>query len=153
MDAMLFLSRPSLALNRLRRAEEKRDSLKALTERVTTKFGIEAEPVAHTRNPAAMQDAIILLSEAEEEVNRLRQELGTVELEVGVVLVKLQDKTLYDFMVARFLDLKTIVEAADQVGYSYSWGRMAQRRGIAEVQAILNLMEARGKLPGFRQVK
>ena len=91
---------------------------------------------------------IILLTEAEEEEQRLREELAVVELKVGTVLAKLSDEKLYDFMVNRFLDFMTIEAAANEVGFSYSWGRLAVERGVAEVQEILDGMEADGKFEG-----
>ena len=145
MDAMEFLSRPMQASNRLRRAQEKVTALKSLTERVTTKFGLDSVSVAHTPNVSAMQDTIILLTEAEEEEQRLREELAVVELKVGAVLAKLSDERLYDFMVNRFLDFMTIEAAANEVGFSYSWGRLAVERGVAEVQEILDGMERNGE--------
>jgi hypothetical protein len=39
----------------------------------------------------------------------------------------------------------TIEAAANEVGYSYSWGRLAVERGVAEVQEILDGMEADGE--------
>ena len=65
-----------------------------------------------------------------------------MELKVGAVLAKLSDEKLYDFMVSRYLDFMTIEAAANEVGYSYSWGRLAVERGVAEVQEILNGMES-----------
>ena len=91
---------------------------------------------------------IILLTEAEEEEQRLREELAVVELKVGAVLAKLSEERLYDFMVNRFLDFMTIEAAANEVGFSYSWGRLAVERGVAEVQEILDGMEADGKFEG-----
>ncbi len=142
MDAMEFLTLPMQASNRLRRAQEKVASLKSLTERVTTKFGLDSEPVSHSRNMSAMQDTIILLTEAKEEEQRLQEELADVELKVGTVLAKLSDEKLYDFMVNRFLDFMTIEAAANEVGFSYSWGRLAVERGVEEVQEILDGMES-----------
>ena len=142
MDAMEFLTRPMQANNRLRRAQEKVAALKSLTERVTTKFGLDSEPVSHSRNISGMQDTIIQLSEAKEEEQRLKEELAAVEMKVGAVLAKLSDEKLYDFMVSRYLDFMTIEAAANEVGYSYSWGRLAVERGVAEVQEILNEMES-----------
>ena len=142
MDAMEFLTRPMQANNRLRRAQEKVAALKSLTERVTTKFGLDSEPVSHSRNISGMQDTIIQLSEAKEEEQRLKEELAAVEMKVGAVLAKLSDEKLYDFMVSRYLDFMTIEAAANEVGYSYSWGRLAVERGVAEVQEILNGMES-----------
>ena len=145
MDAREFLSRPMQANNRLRRAQEKVAALKSLTERITTKFGLDSEPVSHSRNISGMQDTIIQLSEAKEEEQRLKEELAAVELKVGAVLAKLSDERLYDFMVNRYMDFMTIEAAANEVGFSFSWGRLAVERGVAEVQAIIDGMEADGE--------
>ena len=53
-------------------------------------------------------------------------------------------------MVNRFLDFMTIEAAANEVGFSYSWGRLAVERGVAEVQEILDGMEADGGVRGCR---
>ena len=145
MDAREFLSLPMQANNRLRRAQEKVAALKSLTERVTTKFGLDSEPVSHSRNISGMQDTIIQLSEAKEEEQLLKEELAAVELKVGAVLAKLSDERLYDFMVNRYMDFMTIEAAANEVGFSFSWGRLAVERGVAEVQAIIDGMEADGE--------
>ena len=145
MDAREFLSLPMQASNRLRRAQEKVAALKSLTERVTTKFGLDSEPVSHSRNISGMQDTIIQLSEAKEEEQRLKEELAAVELKVGAVLAKLSDERLDDFMVNRYRDFMTIEAAANEVGFSFSWGRLAVERGVAEVQAIIDGMEADGE--------
>ena len=71
-----------------------------------------------------------------------------MELKVGAVLAKLSDEKLYDFMVSRYLDFMTIEAAAHEVGFSYSWGRLAVERGVAEVQEILDGMEADGEFEG-----
>ena len=138
MDALEFLSRPLQVSNALRKAQEKQAALKSLTERVTIPFGPESEPVSHSRNNAALQDVIILLSETGEEVLRLQEDLMDVTLRVGMVLMKLSDENLHTFMVARFLDFMTIRDAAETAGFSLGWGRLAQKRGVAEVQRILD---------------
>ena len=94
---------------------------------------------------SGMQDTIIQLSEAKEEEQRLKEELAAVELKVGAVLAKLSDERLYDFMVNRYMDFMTIEAAANEVGFSFSWGRLAVERGVAEVQAIIDGMEGDGE--------
>ena len=144
MRAYEFLTRPRMAKIRLQKAQAHVASLKSVAERATASFGLNSEPVSHTRNPSAMQDMIIQLAEAEEEEKRLQEELAEIELKVGLVLANLQDKDLYDFMTYHFLDCVPVRSAAYKVGYSYSWGRQAQARGICEVQAILDRGEYSG---------
>ena len=89
------------------------------------------------------------MDEEDKEIyDKMKEELAFVELKVGAVLAKLSDERLYDFMVNRFLDFMTIEAAANEVGFSYSWGRLAVERGVAEVQEILDGMEADGKFEG-----
>ena len=144
MRAYEFLTRPRMAKIRLQKIQDRVESLKSVAERATVSFGLDSEPVSHTRNPSAMQDVIIQLAEAKEEESRRKEELATVELEVGLVLANLQDSDLYKFMTCRFVDCKPVRVAASKAGYSYSWGRQAQARGIYEVQAILDKAEFLG---------
>ena len=147
MNAQEFLSRPYRANLRLEKAYLKAAALQSLTERVTARFGRESEPVSHSVNCTAMQDAIARLVEAKEEAERLKDELAAVELETGMVLARLSDETLYEFMVKRFLDLKSTRAAAEEMSYSDGWGRWEARRGVEEVQRILDEMEAAGECP------
>lgn len=147
MNAVEFLARPRLAQACLERARQRENALRALTERVTGKFGLGAEPVSHSRNNTAMQDAIAAHMEAEGEVERLKEELAAVELEVGMVLAKLPAGTLYEFMVRKYLDLEPVGKIAEEMNYSYSWGRWELEKGITEVQRILDDMEASGESP------
>ena len=145
MNALDFLARPRLAQARLERARQREIALRALTERVTGKFGLGAEPVSHSRNNTAMQDAIAAHMEAKDEMDRLKEELAAAELEVGMVLAKLADRTLYEFMVKRYLDLEPVGKIAEEMNYSYSWGRWELDKGISEVQRILDDMEVSGE--------
>ena len=138
MDALDFLSRPREARRRLEEAEQKVSALKALTERMTARFGIESEPVRHSRNTDMMQEAIANLVEAKEEAVRLKEELAEAEMEVGMALTGILDESLREFMMKRYLDLMPIATAAEELNYSYTWGQWANQRGIAEVQKILD---------------
>ena len=138
MKAEEFLYRPREVRRRLEEAEQRAAALKALTERMTARFGIEAEAAGHTGNTDRMQEAIINLVEAKEEAARLKEELAGTEMETGMVLAEIPDEPLREFMIKRYLDLMTIRTAAEELNYSYTWGQRANRRGIAEVQGILD---------------
>ncbi len=146
MMALELLSRPRRVHFRLEKAEQRVAALQSLTERVTVKYGLDSEPVSHSRNTTLMQDAIARLMEAKEAAARMREELAAAELEVGMVLVKIQDETLREFMFKRYLDLRSVQEAAEEMDYSYSWGRWEAERGVQEVQQILDEMEASGEI-------
>ena len=142
MKAEEFLSKPREVRRRLEEAEGRVAALQSLTERITARFGINSVPVSHSRNTTLMQDAVAGMIEAEEEAARLKEELAGTEMEVGMVLAEIPDESLREFMIKRYLDLKTIRTAAEELNYSYTWGQWVTRRGIAEVQGILD-----GRLP------
>ncbi len=139
MDALEFLSRPREVRRRLEEAEQKVAALKALTERMTARFGIESEPVRQSRNTDMMQEAIANLMEAKEEAARLKEELAEAEMEVGMVLAGIVDESLREFMMKRYLDLMPMGAAAEELNYSRTWGQWANQRGIEEVQRMLDL--------------
>ena len=51
----------------------------------------------------------------------------------------------------RFLDLEPVGKIADDMNYSYSWGRWEMYKGISEVQRILDDLEASGGLPAVTE--
>ena len=136
MTAKEFLLQPARARVRLEMALLRRDALKSLTERVTQTFGIQT-PGVHTQNYSAMEDAVIRLTEAEEMVEKKMKELAEAELEVGMVLAMIPDKTLNEYMVKRYLDCKSVAVAAKELGYTRRWGCEEEQKGIGEVQSIL----------------
>ena len=137
MTAKEFLLQPARARVRLEMALLRRDALKSLTERVTQTIGIQT-PGCHSQNDSAMEDAVIRLTEAEEMVERRMEELAKAELKVGDVLARLCDEKLFGFMVRRFLNCMSREDAAKEMRYTYSWGRIAEKKGLEEVQRILD---------------
>ena len=138
MKAKEFLSRPRDLWKQLNAAKQKVASLKALTERVSIAFGPDTEPVSHSLNTSAMQDAAIRLSEARDELVRLHQAYFDVVLEVGLVLAGVTDPMLHEFLEKRFLEFMPVEKAATSMGFSPSWGRFIQPKALAAVQQILD---------------
>ena len=142
MTAKEFLLQPARARVHLEMALLRRDALKSLTERVTQTFGIQTTG-GHSQNCNAMEDAVIRLTEAEEMVERRMEELANAELEVGMVLAMIPDKTINEYMVKRYLDCGVSRVIAVNMGFSSAWGEFAEKRGLAEVQKILDAKERR----------
>ena len=144
MTAKEFLLQPARARVHLEMALLRRDALKSLTERVTQTFGIQTTG-GHSQNCNAMEDAVIRLTEAEEALKRRMEELAEAELEVGMVLAMIPDKTINEYMVKRYLDCGDSVKIAVDMGFSRNWGFCAQKKGIAAVQKILDAKVKNGK--------
>ena len=92
MDARDFLGRARflevMVQSKLRQVE----SLKSLACRVTTVYS--EEPVSHTRNVSGMEDIIIRIMEAEEELNHRIDELVDAKLQIDRVIDKVEDPQL-----------------------------------------------------------
>lgn len=70
--ALEFLKRPQAIEGRIRAALYKVDLCKSMAERITASLG--GEQVSHTRNVTANENAIILLTEAHEKLEKLQME-------------------------------------------------------------------------------
>ena len=138
MDAKELLSRPWNLWCRLTDVKQKVAALKALTERASAAFGPEAEPVTHTRNVSAMQDAILRLSEAREEEARLKVAYTNASLEIGLVIDRVPDMMLRQLLERRYLEFMTIADAAAALDHSERWGRQKHYEGLDAVQEILD---------------
>jgi hypothetical protein len=62
---------------------------------------------------------------------------------VGLLILRIQNETVRDFMAARYLDFKTHAQIAAPKHYSRSWCRKTQDRGLVAVQALLDEEKAK----------
>ena len=138
MDAKELLSRPWKIWCCLLNVKQKVTALKSLTEKASVAFGPEAEPVSHSRNMTAMQDAIIRLSEAREEEARLNEVYMNAALEIGLVINRVQDMVMRQFLEKRYLEFMSIADAANALGHCERWGRQKHNEAVEAVQEILD---------------
>lgn len=138
MNAREFLFRPTVLREQIQNTKQRVRSLASLAQRVTKPFGPEYEPVSHTPNPTAMQDATIRLMEARNILEQQKRNLTEAELEVGLVIDRIQNEAVREFMQKKFLDGMTIRMIAAEKSYSYDWGKKKLRKGVAAVQRILD---------------
>ena len=138
MNAKAFLSRPWKLWCLLLDVKQKVAALKSMTERASAAFGPEAEPVSHSRNMSAMQDAIIRFSEAREEESRLNADYENAALEVALVINRVPDMVLRQFLEKRYLEFMTVTDAADALNHSERWGRQKHYEALNAVQEILD---------------
>jgi len=68
----------------------------------------------------------------------LRPPKPSAILEVGLLLLRIQNDTLREYLEARYLDFKTHAQIAAPKNYSSSWCRKTHRRGLMAVQALLD---------------
>ena len=138
MDAKEFLSRPEELAQELDDAKQKVAALKARAERHGIAFGPEAIHVTHSRNTTAMEETIISLAEAREEEVRLREAFMNAALEIGLVIDRVPEMVLRQFLEKRYLEFMTVIGTAEAMGHSERWGRQKHREALEAVQEILD---------------
>ena len=68
--------------------------------------------MTHSRNTTAMKETIICLAEAREEEARLREAYMNTALEVGLVIDRVPDMVLRQFLEKRYLEFMTVIGTA-----------------------------------------
>lgn len=77
------------------------DSLRSLTRKVTASY--DGEVVSRTRNVHSLEDAIIRLMEAEEEINRQVDELIHLKIDIGETINKVRNESYRLILEKRYL--------------------------------------------------
>ena len=140
MDAKEFLNRAYRMEQRVQSKLEQIEALKSLATHVTASFG--AEPVDRTRNNTAMQDTVIRIMEAEQELNREIDELVDTKQEIKRTIDLVPDVTLRLILEKRNLCFEKWEQIAIDTYYSLRSVQEKHREAVRIVQAIL---DQRGK--------
>ena len=136
MDAVEFLSRSFTLEQQIQSKLEQIESLRYLACRVTQAFG--TDPVKYTRNVTSMQDTVVKITEAEEDLNRRIDELVNVKLEIGRVIDRVEDVSYRLILERRYLLFQTWEEIADALGYTPRWLQEKRQRALEAVQIVLD---------------
>ena len=84
MTAKEFLGQAYRLDQRINSKLQQIDSLRSLTQKVTQSY--DNEVVSRTRNVSSLEDAIVRLMEAEEELNRQIDQLVDTKIEIGKLI-------------------------------------------------------------------
>jgi len=136
MDAKDYLARAWLIEEQIQSKMEQIESLKSLACKVTQGFG--KEPVAHSPNVTSMQDVIVHILEAEEELNRKIDDLVSMKMEVMQVIDQVQNVTLRLILEKRYLSFFTWERIAVDMGYTVRWALQHHDEALRVVQKILD---------------
>ena len=134
MNAKEFLSRAWHIEQQVQSKLEQIEALKSLACRVTS--GIGNEPVSHTRNVTSMQDTIVRILEAEEELNRHIDELVGMKLEVMRVIDQVLDVTLRLILEKRYLSFLSWERISVDLGYTVRWTLIRHEEALRAVEEI-----------------
>ena len=136
MDAKAFLNRAYRMEQRVQSKLEQIEALKSLATHVTASFG--SEPVDRTRNNTAMQDTVIRIMEAEQELNREIDELVDTKQEIKRTIDLVPDVTLRLILEKRNLCFEKWEQIAIDMFYSLRSVQEKHREAVRIVQGILD---------------
>ncbi len=135
MNAKEYLSRAWNIELQVQSKLEQIEALKSLACRVTSSVGNEG--VSHSRNITSMQDTIVRIVEAEEELNRRIDDLVAMRMEVMGVIDQVQDVTLRVILEKRYLSFHTWEQIAISMGYTVRWTLIKHEEALRMVEELM----------------
>ena len=111
------------------------DSLRSLTRKVTASY--DGEVVSRTRNVHSLEDAIIRLVEAEEEINRQVDELIHLKIDIGETINKVRNESYRLILEKRYLCFLPWDQIASEMHYSRRWVLNKHERSLEVVDRLL----------------
>lgn len=136
MNAKEYLSQAWRIEQQIQSKQEQLEALRSLACRVTAGSG--NEPVSHTRNNTAMQDTIVRILEAEEQLNRKIDDLVAVKVDVMQVIDRVKDVMLRLILEKRYLSFLPWERIAVDMGYTVRWTLARHAEALNAVQEVLD---------------
>lgn len=101
MNAKEYLGQAYRLDQRINSKLQQIESLRSLTQKVTASY--DGEPVSHTRNVSSLEDTIIRLMEAEEQINRQIDELVALKMNIAALIDKVRNESYRLILEKRYL--------------------------------------------------
>ena len=139
MNARTYLSRAFCLEMQVQSKLEQIEALKSLACRVTA--GLGKEVVNKTRDVTVMQDTVVRILEAEEELNKRIDDLVAMKLEIADTIDRVEDVTLRLLLEKRYLAFLSWGQIAMDLHYSGRWLLKKHINALEEVQRILDERE------------
>ena len=136
MNAKEYLNQAYRMEQRVQSKLEQIEALRSLASHVTS--GIGSEPVVHSRNNTAMQDTVIRILEAEQELNAEIDELVEIKQDIKRTIDLVPDVTLRLVLEKRNLCFQKWEQIACEMYYSLRSVQENHREGVRIVQGILD---------------
>lgn len=111
------------------------DSLRSLTQKITASY--DGEVVSHTRNVTSLQDTIIRLMEAEEELNRQIDELVDLKMDIARLIDQVHNESFRLILEKRYLCFLQWNQIAAEMHYSRRWVLNKHDRAVEVVDKLM----------------
>ena len=135
MTAKEYLSQ-AYRLNQLANTKmEQIENLRALSEKVTASYG--TEQVTHSRNVTSMEDTIVRIVAAQEDLNRQLNEIVRLQVEISTLIDKVQNVNYSQILTKRYLRFMPWNRIASEMGYSRRWVLQKHGQALEVVEKLL----------------
>lgn len=116
------------------------ESLRSLTQKVTASY--DSEPVSHTRNVTSLEDTIIRLMEAKEQVNQQIDELVKLKMDIAALIDRVRNESYRLILEKRYLCFLPWDQIASDLHYSRRWVLNKHDRSVEVVEKLMSQREA-----------
>ena len=140
MTAKEFLGQAYRLDQRINSKLQQIDSLRGLTQKVTQSY--DNEVVSRTRNVSSLEDAIIRLMEAEEQLNMQIDQLVDTKIEIGKLIEKVHNESYRLLLEKRYLCFLSWDQIAAEMHYSRRWVLNKHERALEVADRLLREKEA-----------
>ena len=118
---------------------EQIENLRALSEKVTTSYS--AEQVSHSRNVTSLEDTIVRIVAAQEDLNRQLDEVVRLQVEISSLIGKVQNANYSQILIKRYLRFMPWNRIASEMGYSRRWVLQKHGQALEVVEKLLKEKE------------
>ena len=140
MTAKEFLGQAYRLDQRINSKLQQIDSLRGLTQKVTQSY--DNEVVSRTRNVSSLEDAIIRLMEAEEQLNIQIDQLVDTKIEIGKLIDMVHNESYRLLLEKRYLCFLSWDQIAAEMHYSRRWVLNKHERALEVADKLLREKEA-----------
>ncbi len=112
------------------------ESLRSLTMKVTASY--DSEPVSHTRNVSSLEDTIIRLMEAENQINQQIDELVRLKVDISKLIDRVRNESYRLILEKRYLCFLPWDQIASEMNYSRRWVLSKHDRAVEVVERLMN---------------
>lgn len=141
MTAKEFLGQAYRLDQRINSKLQQIDSLRGLTQKVTQSY--DNEVVSRTRNVSSLEDAIICLMEAEEQLNMQIDQLVDTKIEIGKLIDMVHNESYRLLLEKRYLCFLSWDQIAAEMHYSRRWVLNKHERALEVADKLLREKEGR----------
>ena len=114
--------------------------LRSLTQKVTASYGDGCS--SHAHNNSSMEDAIVRLVDAEDELATKVIELVDVRMEIAKLIDRVPDSLYKLVLEKRYLCFMTWERIAADMNWTYRWTLSVHGKALREVEKLLEADEA-----------